>query len=270
MAKHEKFQRVIAIHVQITESPFKFYRDHYQTSVSANTENGTMLLFSAPITIKGLPPEQQRLRFAPISSIAGFPITIISKEDTKGRGFAQIQLSRPLKTNQESAAMEFYLGAFDINGDQLANCKVTIKVQANATGPPKFDASHYFTSLTPPLPAHLNVIRVHARAKKSIVTYHLTDDNSPFDVAPFSGDIFTKSPVPSGKYELVVIAKNSNGQESTATVTVVVEEDKSAAQDIGPTGRLRRQLSDPVVIKLKENSVADFPKVTLYQIQPRP
>ncbi|PIO55594.1 hypothetical protein TELCIR_23018, partial [Teladorsagia circumcincta] len=167
MAKHEKFQRVIAIHVQITESPFKFYRDHYQTSVSANTENGTMLLFSAPITIKGLPPEQQRLRFAPISSIAGFPITIISKEDTKGRGFAQIQLSRPLKTKQESATMEFYLGAFDINGDQLANCKVTIKVQANATGPPKFDASHYFTSLTPPLPAHLNVIRVHARTVKT-------------------------------------------------------------------------------------------------------
>ncbi|KAK6051777.1 hypothetical protein COOONC_10718 [Cooperia oncophora] len=162
MAKHEKFQRIIAIHVELAdESPFKFYRDHYKTNVAANTENGTILLFSAPITIKGLPPEQQPLTFAPISSVAGFPIAIISKEDAKGRGFAQIQLIRPL-SKKESVTMEFYLGAFDVNGDQVADCKVTIKVQAIATGPPKFDASHYFTALSL-LRAHTNVMRVHAR-----------------------------------------------------------------------------------------------------------
>ncbi|KAK5977059.1 hypothetical protein GCK32_005682 [Trichostrongylus colubriformis] len=74
MARHNVFQRVIAIHIEIVETRFKFYRDHYQTTLPASTANGTMLMFSAPITIKGLSPEQQRLRFAPISSIVGFPI----------------------------------------------------------------------------------------------------------------------------------------------------------------------------------------------------
>ncbi|KAK6054080.1 hypothetical protein COOONC_08415, partial [Cooperia oncophora] len=110
-----------------------------------------------------------------------------------------------------------------------------------------------------------NEIPLIFRAPKSIVTYQLADENSHFDVSPFSGDIFSKSSVPPGKHELVVIAKNSIGQESTATVTVVVKDEKAVREVNGSTNRLRRQLSEPVVVKLKENSVADFPKrIPLY------
>ncbi|XGW19739.1 hypothetical protein V3C99_003519, partial [Haemonchus contortus] len=264
MAKHEKLHRIITVHIEIVESPFKFLQDHYQASVSNNVENGTILLFSSPITIKGLPPEQQGLRFAPISPVDGFPITIINKEDSRGRGFAQVQIARPLSAENEAEMMEFYLGAFDPNGNQLASCKVTIKVQAITMVPPKFDVSHYFTAL-PLLNAHFNVMRVHARTLKSTVSYHLVGDNSYFDVDPLSGDIFTKSSVPPGRHEFVVKAANSIGQESTATVVVVVGKEKTVKEGISSTSRLRRHLSDPIIIKLRENSVADLPKrIPLY------
>ncbi|VDL70865.1 unnamed protein product [Nippostrongylus brasiliensis] len=255
VAKRSKFQRVLSIYVEVVERPFKFFLDHYKTVIASNAESGTQLLFSSALAIKGTPPEGHRVRFAPISSIAGFPLKIISREDPKGQGFAQIELSgRP----SADGPMEFYLGAFDLNGVQLANCKITVVVQEVGAEPPKFDASHYFTSLSK-LDAYKNVMRVHARAPKSTITYHLSEENAAFDIAPFSGDIFTTSAVPPGKYELLVVAKNKIGQESSATVTVLVEDEKKNVTS--PPIRLRRHLSDPIVIRVKENELKDFPKL---------
>ncbi|EPB72825.1 cadherin domain protein [Ancylostoma ceylanicum] len=256
MATQDTFQRVISVHVEITDSPTKFLLDHYQTTICEKTENGSLLLFSRPFAIKGL-PAAHTVRFAPITSIEGFPVTIISREDPKGRGFALIQLSDELE-NRGPERMDFYLGAFNEFGKVIATCRVTILVQEAALEPPKFDASRYFTSLAE-LRSQATVMRVNARTTKGTVEYSLHHGKpSPFDIVPFSGEIFTTSDVPPGKYDMEVVARNSIGQESTASVTVLVENKKD--QLSSKSGRLRRELSDPVVIVVKENAKEVFKK----------
>ncbi|EYC42544.1 hypothetical protein Y032_0527g2963 [Ancylostoma ceylanicum] len=212
MATQDTFQRVISVHVEITDSPTKFLLDHYQTTICEKTENGSLLLFSRPFAIKGL-PAAHTVRFAPITSIEGFPVTIISREDPKGRGFALIQLSDELE-NRGPERMDFYLGAFNEFGKVIATCRVTILVQEAALEPPKFDASRYFTSLAE-LRSQATVMRVNARTTKGTVEYSLHHGKpSPFDIVPFSGEIFTTSDVPPGKYDMEVVARNSIGQGS--------------------------------------------------------
>ncbi|KHN83499.1 hypothetical protein Tcan_14609 [Toxocara canis] len=51
-----------------------------------------------------------------------------------------------------------------------------------------------------------------ARATKGAVVYRVEPEAVPFDVSPFSGDIFSRSGVPNGRYDFDVVATDRLGQ----------------------------------------------------------
>ncbi|VDN19542.1 unnamed protein product [Cylicostephanus goldi] len=101
-------------------------------------------------------------------------------------------------------------------------------------------------------------VKEEERTNKGRVQYGLLENNTYFNIDPFSGDIYTISKVPIGKYVLQVVAKNSINQNSTATVTVLIQDKKDSYTFT--RSRRRRELSDPVEIRVKENTKEEFAK----------
>ncbi|VDO70017.1 unnamed protein product [Onchocerca flexuosa] len=52
----------------------------------------------------------------------------------------------------------------------------------------------------------------HLRTSKGAVVYRIEPENAPFDVTPFSGDIFSRYSIPNGKYAFDVVATDSSAQ----------------------------------------------------------
>ncbi|VDM50777.1 unnamed protein product [Toxocara canis] len=103
------------------------------------------------------------------------------------------------------------------------------------------------------------------RATKGAVVYRVEPEAVPFDVSPFSGDIFSRSGVPNGRYDFDVVATDRLGQEARTSVKVIVEGTnnrqilkKTIHQQVGVfTGkrhmRRRRDLGNDVVLALPED-----------------
>lgn len=52
------------------------------------------------------------------------------------------------------------------------------------------------------------------RTPKGAVVYRIEPEDAPFDVTPFSGDIFSRCPISNGKYLFDVVATDSFAQVS--------------------------------------------------------
>ncbi|VDN37984.1 unnamed protein product, partial [Gongylonema pulchrum] len=59
-------------------------------------------------------------------------------------------------------------------------------------------------------------------ASKGAVIYRVEPENVPFDVTPFSGDVFSRYGVPNGRYFFNVVATDSLAREARANVRILV------------------------------------------------
>lgn len=60
------------------------------------------------------------------------------------------------------------------------------------------------------------------RVKYGVPVFSLSPENVPFDIMPLTGDLFAQQTLKSGHYQFNVVAMDSSGRSSQATVRVVL------------------------------------------------
>ncbi|EFO27657.1 hypothetical protein LOAG_00836 [Loa loa] len=98
------------------------------------------------------------------------------------------------------------------------------------------------------------------RNSKGAVVYRIEPENVPFDVTPFSGDVFSRYDIPNGKYFFNIVAANSFAQEARANVRILVgpridpkQQFKRPKIKKSRYRRSRRDFGNEIVLTLKEN-----------------
>ncbi|MCP9264161.1 Cadherin domain protein [Dirofilaria immitis] len=154
----------------------------------------------------------------------------------------------------------FYIGALDrLNLIRLAVARIDINFEQHPMNVPKFNNRHYFRQMEK-LEPNATVLRVAAKTSKGAVVYRIEPENAPFDVTPFSGDIFSRYGIPDGKYVFDVVATDSFAQEARANVQILVgsridpkRQFKTVKTRYFHHRRSRRDFGNVIVLTLKEN-----------------
>ncbi|VDN07216.1 unnamed protein product, partial [Thelazia callipaeda] len=101
------------------------------------------------------------------------------------------------------------------------------------------------------------------------IVYRIDPEIVPFDITPFSGDIFSRHGIPNGHYHFDVVATDSSGQEARANVRISVgtgmgrkyrfkDKVKDSERNQESTSdrhflRNKRNLGHDILLTLKEN-----------------
>ncbi|VDO17588.1 unnamed protein product, partial [Brugia timori] len=98
------------------------------------------------------------------------------------------------------------------------------------------------------------------RSSKGTVVYRIEPENVPFDVTPFSGNVFSRYGISNGEYFFNIIATDSFAQEARANVRILIGsriDSKRQFKKLKSKGtrhrRSRKDFGDEIVLTLKEN-----------------
>uniref|UniRef100_A0A915AWG2 Cadherin domain-containing protein n=1 Tax=Parascaris univalens TaxID=6257 RepID=A0A915AWG2_PARUN len=241
----------------------RFLLDIYVAHISSDTKPESEIHFEQNIALhygNNHADIHYALLSAPPNRTA---FTLINRKRIDGN-IAQLYLTRRL-TITDISKQSFYIGAIDKHTQRsIASARIDIYVDETQHEPPKFEASRYFTSRSIVVP-HASVLRVTARAAEGAVVYRVEPETIPFDVSPFSGDVFSRRGLANGQYAFDVVATDHLGQEARTSVKVVVEGVNDRLKTTKKTHQLseafqnkrqarnRRDLGNDIVISIPED-----------------
>ncbi|CAG9529634.1 unnamed protein product [Cercopithifilaria johnstoni] len=251
-------QRIFIINVNIVgNSSPSFSADIYNATLRNDVIPETAVLFDKEIRMINV-PNSTDLHISIISNSTDLPF-VLSYKKKRNIHYAELYISRRLKLT-DGIFQSFYIGALDKrNLIRLAVARIDISLEEVPVSAPKFNNVHYFKQMDELRP-HVTVLRVAAKTSKGAVVYRIEPEDVPFDVTPFSGDIFSRYSIPNGKYSFDIIATDSLAQEARANVRIMVgpridpkRQFKELKTKNSHHRRSRRDFGDEIVITLKEN-----------------
>ncbi|VBB27232.1 unnamed protein product [Acanthocheilonema viteae] len=251
-------QQMFVIDVNITESSSpSFSANIYNATLWNDIVPETVISFDNEIRMVNV-PNSTDLHISIISNSTNLPFALNYKKK-RNIYYAKLYISRRLRPT-DGTFQSFYIGALDKhNLIRLAVARIDINLDESSVSTPKFNSVHYFRQMDELRP-HVTVLRVTAKTSKGAVVYRIEPEDAPFDVTPFSGDIFSRYSIPNGRYLFDVVATNSFAQESRANVRILVgppidpkRQFKKLKTKNSRHRRSRRDFNDEIVLTLKEN-----------------
>ncbi|VDK82940.1 unnamed protein product [Litomosoides sigmodontis] len=205
-------ERTFAVSVNITASSScpSFSAYIYNATLRNDIAPETLISFDKEIEVVNV-PNSVDLHISIISNSTNLPF-LLSHSKRQNIHYTKLYISRRLRPS-DGIFQSFYIGALDKrNLIRLAVARIDVSLKEVHVSAPKFNNVHYFKQMNE-LRSHVTVLRVTAKTPKGAVVYRIEPEDAPFDVTPFSGDIFSRYPIPNGKYLFDVVATDSFAQK---------------------------------------------------------
>uniref|UniRef100_A0A7E4VRE3 Secreted protein n=2 Tax=Panagrellus redivivus TaxID=6233 RepID=A0A7E4VRE3_PANRE len=248
LAVRAPFDRILTLTVDVQDekkSP-NFHIDVYETSIDSATPPTTELFFPQRVALIDNPSNE--IYFGPVSD--NNIVTFVNSKEYGRGSFTRLFLSRHALPNERQKVV--WIGAHDRKQNRrIAVAKVVINITNVKIPPPQFELSVYeFDQKS--VQSQATLLRITAKTARGAPVYRLEPESSQFDISPFTGDIFATRPLNSGRYELIVIAIDSLGQESAAKVKINLGSSQKFRRNRALAIAKRDRASD-VALVLREN-----------------
>uniref|UniRef100_A0A914X8T4 Cadherin domain-containing protein n=1 Tax=Plectus sambesii TaxID=2011161 RepID=A0A914X8T4_9BILA len=251
------FERVIPFAVHIVARPtVHFTRSVFNGSVASDAAVNSQVIFDQRISAHTI--GSSNVRYAIVSGNTHGLFKLVTKHDPYQDTYALLFVASPLV--DASGVHELRIKAVNENSrEQFATALLRVTVDERMQQPPVFTAQRYVVSV-PRLAPQTTVVRVSATTTNGAVMYRLEPEDIPFDVTPWSGDIFSTQLIQPGRYAFKAVAIDSIGQTTFVSVKIIVEGeiDPLAKKPRSATRRVRRDLGSDMVITLREDTPLGF------------
>lgn len=246
------FERVLplAVHV-VTRPTVRFARSVFNGSVASDAAVNSQVVFDQRISAHTI--GSSSARYAIVSGNTQGLFKLVTKRDPYQDSYAVLFVAAPLVG---AGVHELRIKAVsEVDRDRSDTALLRVTVEERLREPPVFSAQRYVVSVGAVAP-QTTVVRVSATTSNGAVMYHLDPDNVPFDISPWSGDIFSTQWIQPGRYTFNAVAVDSVGQTAFVSVKIIVEAeiDPLAKKPRSPMRRVRRDLGSDMVITLREDT----------------
>ncbi|CAD6190827.1 unnamed protein product [Caenorhabditis auriculariae] len=254
-AKQENFQRIIALNVYIGTSnkvSTSFLRSTYTATAYSSAEIGSKIIFSEPIALRNFDPAlKSPATIQTISDLSTTPFSVVPN----GKLSVDIILTRSLEDLTERKEYVLYLGARNLFGETVAQCKVSITVEILGE---KSVNEALSSDIFGPIPANVTVFNVAERLPGPALFFKLGETSKFFTINKLTGEVSTRHNVGFGTYLLQIVVGNRKKAASRIPLELhVIKEMPKPLKKVRP----RRHLDD-VVFNVKENELV-VPKMRI-------